>query len=182
MTALSPLGADLIERGIFQMSWVVPDLEAAVKHWVETVGVGPFYIMPHIPIPDLTYRGQPANVDFSMALAQAGPLQVELVMQHNDVPSCYRDTVAKGETKLHHKAIIVPDYDATVAKYTRAGFAIAQAGRLGELRFCYIDTSPILGTMMEIVEDKPSIRKTFAVVADAAQGWDGVTDPVRRFG
>jgi hypothetical protein len=41
---------------IVQMCWVVDDMESAALRWIETVGAGPFFLVPHIQLDDLTYR------------------------------------------------------------------------------------------------------------------------------
>lgn len=160
-------------RSIFQMSWVVNDLDEAMRRWHKTTGVGPFMVQRHIKITAPRYRGEPGAVDFSVAIAQAGAMQVELVQQHDDNPSCYRDTVPKGQEALHHMAIIAEDYDAAMASYLDQGFAVASDGCFGDIRFCYVDTTSALGYMMEILEAKEAIRRFFASIAKASQTWDG---------
>ena len=124
--------------------------------------------------------GAPAEgVDFSVALAQSGGTQIELIQQHCDNPSAYRDTIAKGETGFHHFCVYTDDYDATRQRYIDQGFGSSIDGKFGEMRFCYIDTYAALGCMMEIVEQNEAQTAAFTRVAEAAKDWDGVTDPIR---
>ena len=88
------------------------------------------------------------------------------------VPSVYRDTVPKGATGLHHVAIMEKDYDKAVSYFTSAGHEIAGSGALGDVRHAYADTTAILGHMIEVVEDKESIRAIFAIVEQAHETWD----------
>jgi catechol 2,3-dioxygenase-like lactoylglutathione lyase family enzyme len=157
---------------IVQFSWVVPDLETAARRWHETTGIGPFLVNRHLAIGDPLYRGTPQSTDFSTAIAQAGPVQIELVEQHDDTPSCYRDTVPPGAEAMHHVAIVAADYDAALTHYTAQGFAVASQGRFGDVRFAYVDCSPAIGHMVEILEDKPTIRRFFAAIVRAAERWD----------
>ena len=39
---------------IVQMCWVVDDMEAAAVQWVKTMGAGPFFLLPHIQLDELT--------------------------------------------------------------------------------------------------------------------------------
>lgn len=165
-------------RDYFQMCWVVDDLEAAMRHWTETCGVGPFYVIPHVQAQQLTYRGKPAQLDFSGALAQAGRMQIELIQQHCDNPSIYRDLVPKGSSDFHHIAMFAHDYDRELAEYERQGLPVVTAGVFGDMRYAYIDASRTVGTVLELIEDKPSIRQFFQRVIDGANGWDG-RDPIR---
>src|SRR5690606_25691883 len=95
---------------IIQMAWVVQDLERAMKAWINTNGVGPFFVAPLQNLVDrLDYRGQAVNLaatDVRLALAQAGDIQVELVEQRCDSPTFYRELVPAGRAGLHHVAII----------------------------------------------------------------------------
>ena len=168
------------DQRILQMSWVVRDLEEAALRWHRTTGIGPFIINRHIPITGGVHRGRPQKTDFSTAIAQAGPVQVELVQQHDDSPSCYRDLIAAGDEGMHHVAVIAEDYDAAVATYTAQGHEIASAGNFGEVRFSYIDTTQSIGHMVEILEDSRAIRAFFAMIVRAAEEWDGDTATLLR--
>lgn len=162
----------------FQMAWVVDDLEAAVRRWVESSNVGPFYVIAHAKVERVRYRGVPAQLDFSGALAQAGDIQIELIQQHNDGPSAYRDVFPKGAQGFHHMCTFVDDFDAEIARYAARGAVAAVDGAFGDMRFAYLDTRADLGHMTEIIEDRASIRDVFKIVADAAADWDG-RDPIR---
>jgi hypothetical protein len=160
-------------RQIIQCAWVVEDLETAARRWHQTTGIGPFLVNRHIAIGNPLYRGRPQVTDFSTAIAQAGPVQIELVEQHDDTPSCYRDTVPRGTEAMHHVAIIVADYPGTIADYAAQGCAVASEGVFGDVRFAYVDCSASIGHMVEVLEDKPTIQRFFGAVRRAAEGWDG---------
>lgn len=165
---------------LMQAAFIVEDLDAAIDAWIKTTGIGPFFVVPHIALAELDYRGQPSrDLDFSVALAQSGGVQVELIQQHSDGPSAYRDLIAKGQQGFHHFCIYTSDYDATRDRYLATGAQSALDGLFGEVRFCYIDTSPTIGCMIELVEEHPLESAFFARVAEAARDWDGGTDPVR---
>ncbi|MFD2498635.1 hypothetical protein ACFSTI_06955 [Rhizorhabdus histidinilytica] len=76
---------------IVQNAYVVRDLDEAMVRWNRTLGIGPFLVRRHIALRDVLYRGRPASLDISAAHAQAGDIQIELVMQHCDQPSAFRD-------------------------------------------------------------------------------------------
>jgi hypothetical protein len=163
-----------------QVAFIVDDVVAAARRWVATAGIGPFLHVPHIELAEYSWRGERrGGLDFSVALAQSGGLQIELVEQHCDSPSAYRDTIARGTQGFHHLAVYCEDYDAAYAHYRDQGFAASVDGKFGPLRFSYIDTSAALGCMVELVEQHESQSEFFQRVAAAAEGWDGVTDPIR---
>jgi len=164
---------------IVQMAWVVSDLEAAARRFSTTLGVGPFLFNRHVKLTDPRHRGVPVRTDFSLALAQAGGVQIELVQQHDDTPSVYRDLFAPGAEGLHHVAVLVPDVAKEVERYKALGFAVGSTGRFGEADFAYIDTSPVTGHMVEILPDNDTIRRFFGAVRKAAENWDRV-DSIRE--
>jgi hypothetical protein len=167
-------------RHFMQVAFMVDDLEDAARSWVRTTGIGPFLVVPHVVLAQYDYHGQPASgLDFSVALAQSGGIQIELIQQHCDSPSAYRDTVASGQQGFHHLAIYTAEYDRTRQHYIDQGFTAAVDGVFGRMRFSYIDTSKAIGCMVELVEEDPDQTAFFERVAAAAEGWDGVTDPVR---
>jgi catechol 2,3-dioxygenase-like lactoylglutathione lyase family enzyme len=167
------------QRRVMQACWAVPNIDEACRLWTETMGIGPFYLFRDLKIDTVNYRGTPTSTHFSVAIAQAGGTQIELVEQHCDNPSAYRDLVAKGERGFHHIAIYVSDYEAALKQYTDKGFVAAIDGTFGKMRFAYVDTSEALGCMVEIIEHDPVQDEIFARVRNGAENWDGVTDPLR---
>ena len=157
---------------IIQYAWVVPSLGEAARRWHAATGIGPFLVNRDLKLDAPRYRGQPSITRFSTAVAQHGEVQIELVEQHDDGPSAYRDTVPAGTTGFHHVAFIPEDFDAALAHYTEQGFEVAADGFFGPMHYAYVDTSATLGHMIEIVEDKPAIRAFFAAVRKAAERWD----------
>ncbi|HLY54702.1 MAG TPA: VOC family protein [Stellaceae bacterium] len=168
----------LTEVDLFQNAWVVADLDQAMAQWTKKVGVGPFFVAGHIKVEDYHYRGRPSAIDFSVAIAQAGSMQVELIAQHDDVPSLYHDLYPAGTSGFHHVCHFADDYDRQIAAYVAGGAPVAAQGRFGDMRFAYVDTSPALGFMIEILEESAAMRDHFRMIADAAKGWDG-SAPVR---
>ena len=46
-----------------QLGFVVPDIEEAMRHWSDVMGVGPFFIMENIALADMRYMGQPTDAE-----------------------------------------------------------------------------------------------------------------------
>ena len=162
-----------------QNGYVVRDIEAAMKHWTEVLGVGPFFHIPELRTDTFFYRGEPSSPRISIALANSGNLQIELIQQHDDAPSMYRDFLRAGHEGLQHVSSWEEDIDAVIARAEAAGHRIAQSGSVASgVRFVYFDTELHPGTVFEV----SNLAGPFAVlpemIADAARGWDG-SDPVR---
>ena len=156
-----------------QNAYYVSDLDEAIGRWHHLWGIGPFFVRRHIVLPFVTYRGAPAQLDISAAYVQAGPIQVELVTQHNDAPSAFRDMFAVGQEGLHHVAVIPDDYHALIAHYAASGFPVATELRTASGRGAsYVDTRPMLGHMTEIYPPSESLNALYRDVAAAAAAWD----------
>lgn len=164
-----------------QVCWVVPDLRVAIESWARTAGVGPFFWFDEVDCTDGRYRGTPAEFPaITAAIAYAGELQIELVCQDNDQPGVFRDVFEPGQAGLHHMALVCTDYEAERDAYVDAGAELAFEGRVGNSRTCWVDTTPTLGFMVELLEPSTVREAGFAAMRAAAQSWDGA-DPITRF-
>lgn len=162
-----------------QLGIVVRDIEAAMRHWSGRLGVGPFFYFEKISAREFNYRDAPSPIQVSLALANSGRLQIELIQQHNDAPSMYRDFLAAGREGLQHVGTLTEQMDADMERLRRAGYQIAQSGSVGRGRFAYYETEAHPGTVVELIEMIEPTRVLFKSIEDAARGWDG-SDPIRR--
>jgi len=166
---------------IRQLGYVVPDIEAAMDYWSKTLGVGPWFYNPKVPIKNYRYNGESHEPHNSVALANSGFVQVELIQTRNDVPSMYRDFLRAGRTGLQHVAYWTSDYDADLERLQRQGFKPVMSGEVGERgRFIYFDTEYHPGTVIELSEVAGPKGKMFDLIRKSSEGWDG-SDPVRPF-
>lgn len=166
---------------IRQLGYVVNDIEAAMDYWSRTLGVGPWYYNPKVPIKNYLYNGQSYEPHNSVALANSGFVQVELIQTRNDVPSMYRDFLQAGHTGLQHVAYWTEQYDADLARLLSQGFKPVMSGEVGENgRFIYFDTEYHPGTVIELSEVAGPKGKMFDLIRASSQNWDG-SDPVRPF-
>lgn len=166
------------DRTVFQNAWVVDDVEAACMKWVNELGIGPFYVTEYADIfTDMTYRGKPAELSMLVAIAQAGPVQIEIIQP--TVERCaYRDSVPAGASGFHHMCVWTHDIDADTAYFEKLGYETANRGRVGDIEFAYYDTRPLMNCMLEVVTQSEGIVERFAMIAAAAKDWDG-KDPIR---
>ena len=170
---------------IRQLGYVVRDIEAAMSYWHQELGVGPWYYNPKVPIVNYRYRGRDYEVHNSVALANSGPMQVELIQTRNDAPSMYRDFLQTGQTGLQHIAYWTQDYDADLARLRERGFEVVMSGEVGlRGRFCYFDVpdhpGAHPGSVIELSEVAGPKGRMFDLIRASSQGWDG-SDPIRPF-
>jgi hypothetical protein len=163
---------------IMQNGYLVRDLEAAVRHWTQVLGIGPFFLFDHPKFDQLWYRGQKCAADISAAVAYWGDMQIELIQQWNDVPSTYRDFPAASVGGLHHVGAMTQSVAADIERLRERGIEPVQWGDLGGIRFVYFATDQHPGGILELVEHGP-IDAYYAVFREAAATWDG-SEPLRR--
>jgi len=167
---------------IRQNGYVVKDIAKAMEYWTGTLGVGPFFYVEKAPIRDFRYHGEPSDLDVSIALANTGALQIELIQQRNDAPSMYKEFLDQGHEGLQHIAYWTESFDADMARLKALGFRIGQEGGVGRNgRFVYFQSDGHPGSVIELSEISGAKGEFFKTIRDAAASWDG-TDPVRKVG
>ena len=161
---------------IRQSAFVVSDIEAAATEWVETQGVGPWFLY-QVEIPDTNYRGQTVPMRARMGLAQSGGQQVELIQPDPDVASIYNEYLDSGGTGLHHVCYWA-DIERAVSHFETVGCSLVQRGQTGNgNEFAYL-TGTAGVPYVELVDPNGAMAGFFAAIADAAVDWDG-SDPLR---
>jgi catechol 2,3-dioxygenase-like lactoylglutathione lyase family enzyme len=167
---------------VMQMAYVPPDLDAALRYWTETMGVGPFYRLAHIGLDAAKYRGEAVSMDFSVLIGYWGDIQIDLIEQHNDAPSIYKRWRDEGREGLHHVCIVVDDIQHARAVCREAGASVEQEVWVsGGGEAIYVDAGGGPGSLIEIIQLPQASRDFFAFMREEARSWDG-TDPVRALG
>ncbi len=164
---------------IRQNGYVVRDLRRAIDAWLE-VGVGPWLLLPHLAQAGSVYRGQSIEPVVSIAFANSGELQLELIEQENDSPSIYREFLDAGRQGFHHLAWWADDFEGVARAAEDAAWPMVHAGDGGGMaQFAYYDPGGVTSTVIEVMELTDATRWLTATVYDAAIDWDGA-DPVRN--
>jgi hypothetical protein len=160
---------------ISQFAYVVEDIDASIAHYVDTFGIGPWFMRARFQPPAGRYRGEPTSPTFSLARAFSGHTMVELIQQHDDGPSVYRE-LGLG---FHHWAIVTATFDDDVARYAALGYEEAFYDVLPSgSRVVYVDATRDLPGMIELVEHTTEQERVYTEIYEAARGWDG-RDPIR---
>lgn len=169
-------------RNYMQLCWVVPDLEAAIHHWVRSAGAGPFFVFGEVHFEDGLYRGTPADVaPHRASIGYHGDMQIELIQPLADEPGIWTDVVPFGKAGFHHTGLYCTDYDAERAVLLDSGADMAFEGLMMGARTCYIDTVEKLGFMTELITANPTAEGVFAMLKAPSIDWDG-RDPIRSLG
>ena len=167
---------------VCQNGYVVRDIEAAMTHWIDVMGVGPWFYIEDVKMDWFRHRGAESDVNVSIALANSGDLQIELIQQRNDAPSMYREFLDAGHEGLQHMSYWTTEYQRLYDQALALGYTVGHEGQIGgdDGRFAYFDTQSHPGSVIEISDISGSKARTFAHIRKAAVDWDG-TDPIRYF-
>ena len=166
---------------VAQNGYVVRDIAAAMDHWITVMGVGPWFYFERVTVDWFRHRGVEQQLEISVALANSGDLQIELIQQRNDAPSMYQEFLAAGREGLQHMSYWTTESQALYDRAVGLGYRVGQEGQIGgaQGRFAYFDTEAHPGTVIEISDVSGPKGAFFALVRQTAVGWDGA-DPIRR--
>jgi len=172
-----PAGADaaasssvvVAPGSIYHSGYVVADIQASVRHWVEQAGAGPFVLFENFEFVNPIYRGKPSGPPVTIGFAYSGDTCIELIQPHNSEPSIYSE--ARGA--LHHIGIGVPDLDAAVDQYAETGVSCAfRAGFPFGGGCAYLDTLATLGVFTELVTMGEIVRQMLGQMQAAHRSWN----------
>lgn len=168
---------------MFQVAYVVEDVQAHVGHWTSTMGVGPFFRFP-LPLAFdwLEVDGQRVAPDLDLyaavAIAFSGDTMIELI-QPGSAISTYRSFLDAGRRGVHHLGTYTDRYDEQMAAIRAAGLSVALEGALPLSRFAYVETDVHFpATMVEIIEPTQAMTDLFDGIKAECRAWDG-TRPFR---
>ena len=165
---------------LFQHAYLVNDLDEAIVRWSETFGAGPFAVAEHHQCDTFTYRGTAHEADVSYAFGYLGDLMIQLIVQHDDTPSIYRDMYKRGEQGFHHIAYLVHDFEAEYQRLVDLGFEPACRLYADRVDAAYFDTRAVTGGFTEIHGDPAHILGSFAQWRRAHELWRPGDSPLLR--
>ncbi len=168
------------EYRMFQLGFVVDDLLDTARRWVDVFGVGPFHIMPRVKNA-CRYRGNDATIDIHIGVAQAGPVQIELIQDYTDGPSVFsdlRDRHGSNKSGFHQVSTVTRNYDGKTSHYQTLGYELVCEFTSPGQRVAFFDTIDDFGFFTEVVEEKPSFQANLSKISQTCAEWDG-EDPIR---
>lgn len=152
---------------LFQMSYITRDLDAAMAHAKDALGIESFHTSES-EIDVLSY-GQPRKLGVRAAMANIGSRQFEIIQPVSGPIEIYTDEVDLSGHILnfHHTAIAVRgDYavwQALLAEVAESGdefaylFPAEQHEQQG-MAFCYVDTRHRIGHFTEFLWVDPALN------------------------
>jgi len=146
----------LVDGELFQIAFVVRDLDAALARYTRVLGGAPWRVFTFSAAIhcEAAYRGGPTDFSARLALNGTSP-QYELIEPQRG-PGVHGDWLEERGEGFHHVGVIVDSLEDTVERMAAAGYAAVQTGSgfgaAGDGAYAYFDTVHDLGFLVEAVE------------------------------
>jgi hypothetical protein len=169
------------QTGVFQMAYVVEDIQAEMRRWADQLGAGPWHLIPAFGGVEPSFRGGPTDAEVSLAMGFAGHMCIELIQPLDDKPSVWREGVERFGWGFHHFGVGSLDFEADLVRHVEQGHEIVYEAKVPTGgRVAYVDSTKDLPGYVELCEVDAATDATFSRFYAASVGWDG-SDPVRPF-
>lgn len=168
-------------NGIMQTAYVVTDIQAAMREWIEKLNVGPWFLLDHFTGDNPVYRGGPSKADVTIAMSFAGHMNIELIQPNDAHPSVYKELIDRSGPGFHHWGLASANFEADIKRYEAMGMEVAfRAGVPTGGEVAYLDNHGALPGFVELIETGPMMERAFSAFYGATISWDG-SDPIRPF-
>jgi methylmalonyl-CoA/ethylmalonyl-CoA epimerase len=146
----------LVDGQLFQIAFVVRDLDAALERYTRVLGGAPWRIFTFSGAihREAAYHGDPTDFAVRLALNGTSP-QYELIEPQRG-PGIHQDWLDERGEGFHHVGVIVASLETAVERMAAAGYQAIQTGAgfgaAGDGAYAYFDTVADLGCFVEAVE------------------------------
>ncbi len=143
---------------IDQVALIVEDLEVSMKQYSALMGIGPWncYQYDSQIIPHISYRGNPSQAVWKIAMADVKGMNYELIQFITRGDNIYSEYVDDHGFGFHHLGVNVADTAEICRKAAELGIETIMEGKGfgidGDGHFAYLDTKDILGVIIELRE------------------------------
>ena len=147
----------------FQVGFLVEDLEASIRGYIDRFGVGGWQVYTYGPkiLNRMIYRGKNTSYSSRIGLNYISGTRIELI-QPLEGQTVFNEFIEKHGYGQHHLGIYVDDIRAAITEAEAAGFTVIMEGGGhgldGDGFFAYLDTEETLGTTYELIQ-RPQRRR-----------------------
>jgi catechol 2,3-dioxygenase-like lactoylglutathione lyase family enzyme len=146
---------------IHHVGYVVRDLRSATERFTRDFGAGPFQVMEHIPLEDVTYEGAPAVYDHSSGFARWGGILVELTQVHRAEPVGLAAAFTQPGAGVGHVGWLADDLEAETARLRALGMEPFHTGRAGPASAVWFRGGPF-GHPVEVLQRRQELLDFYA--------------------
>jgi len=136
-----------------QIGLIVENIEETAGKWAELFGLNTpeITLTGGLELAHTSYRGRPSEAQAKLAFFQIGPISVELIEPVGG-PSTWREFLEQKGPGLHHIGLKVKNTERIASLLSNKGIGILQRGDFIGGRYTYLDSGPVLGTILELLE------------------------------
>lgn len=155
-----------------QIGHVVTDINETISYCKDAFGIGPWLLLDERPDP-CNEKGKEIHPLLRIALAYAGPVQIELI-QVMEGESLHLNHIKESKEGAHHLGFMVQDINKRLDACNKMGIGVLQRGTIRESGFkvdyAYLDTVDQAGIILELIQWRlgpiplPTNRFTFNMV------------------
>ncbi len=138
---------------VYQLGYVVRDIEKTCAFYEATYGVGPFTVIPEVDMDGAILRGTPVETRIKVAFAKSANVEIEFIQPLHGKNLYTEFLDAKGDG-IHHLGFVVDDMNSWKAQFAARGFEPVFHRDMGVMEFAYFDTSAVGGLMLELLQWK----------------------------
>lgn len=162
-----------------QIGLMSRDIDRSMRYFVEAWGIGPWFVLRNLKA-SMLYNGTPRDLEVSIAMANCGDLQFEIVAQHDDTPSLYQDAL-KQTPGLHvqHVAVWKDDVESVEKAAHAKGWATVFETKSGPGRSVFVIHPSEPSVCIEISDRDPFKEQVREAIKQIAADWDG-SAPIRE--
>jgi methylmalonyl-CoA/ethylmalonyl-CoA epimerase len=131
---------DLKLPPVYQIGYVVRDVDQACAFYEATYSVGPFQVFPEVIMDGAILRGKAVDTRIKVALAKSDSLEIEFIQPLQGTNLYTEFLEAKGDG-VHHLGFVIDDMAAWKARFAARGFEPVFHHDMGVMEFAYFDTS-----------------------------------------
>ena len=138
---------------VTQIGLVVKDIDKAIETYSKIFGLPkPSVSIAGGPDADATYRGEPTNARAKLAFFKLGQVDLELIEPIGE-GSVWQEILDERGECVHHIAFQVKGTDNVTNFLADYNMPVIQQGHYPGGMYTYVDSEPVLGVMLELLEN-----------------------------
>ncbi len=139
---------------ICQVGLIVSDIEKSIEAYSQVFNMPkPDIVITDPPeVAKTKYKGKPTDARAKLAFFDMGQVSLELIEPVGG-PSTWRDFLEEHGEGVHHIAFRIKGTEQVVAFLEGKGIDVVQQGHYTGGMYTYLSSEPVLGTILELLEN-----------------------------
>ena len=138
-----------------QMGIITTGIQEALPRYADNFNLRTWYEPQYA---DQLYfiGGEQVDLDFNIAFAYSGGLQIELIEEKSQKALFFKEHLEQSGQGIHHVGFFIPDIEAKLDVANALGLETLFEGQFttsggGSVRFAYLDTRLQCGVILELI-------------------------------